>query len=88
VLPGAVAEEIRAGPADDPACRFLTETPDWLSIVEPAPGLSPLALWRLGPGESEVLEYARRLLVAAAEMGLLPSLSEAVEAAEHNFPEL
>lgn len=60
VMPRAVAEEVRAGPADDPACRFLAQCPEWLSIVESAPALSPLAHWRLGPGESQVLEYAWR----------------------------
>jgi predicted nucleic acid-binding protein len=60
VMPQAVAEEILAGPADDPACRFLKQSPGWLAIVESAPALSPLASWRLGQGESEVLEYARR----------------------------
>ena len=29
-------------------------------MVDLAPPLSPLAIWRLGQGESEVLEYARR----------------------------
>lgn len=60
VLPRAVAGEIQAGTANDPARRFLALDPDWLSIVEPVPALTPLARWRLGAGESEVLEHARR----------------------------
>lgn len=60
VLPQAVAEEIEAGPTDDPSRRFLAERPDWLTLMEPQPALSPLASWRLGRGESEVLEYARQ----------------------------
>lgn len=59
VIPRAVATEISAGSADDPATRLLAR-PSWLSIVDLAPPLSPLGVWRLGPGESEVLEYARR----------------------------
>jgi predicted nucleic acid-binding protein len=59
VIPRAVAAEINAGPADDPAIRFLAQ-PSWLSVVDLLPALSPLATWHLGQGESEVLEYARR----------------------------
>ena len=59
VIPRAVATEVAAGPADDPAARFLAQ-PSWLSVVDLTPPLSPLAIWRLGQGESEVLEYARR----------------------------
>jgi predicted nucleic acid-binding protein len=29
-------------------------------VVDLAPGISPLATWRLGRGETEVLEFARR----------------------------
>lgn len=60
VIPRAVAIEISAGRADDPAVRFLERGASWLSIVDLIPALSPLATWHLGPGESEVLEYARR----------------------------
>ena len=103
VIPRAVATEISTGQAEDPAVRFLTRN-SWFSVVDLAPALSPLAIWRLGQGESEVLEYARRnsstiavlddkaarraaralhipltgtlgLIVAAAQMKLLPSLS-------------
>jgi predicted nucleic acid-binding protein len=59
VIPHAVATEISTGPSDDPAVRFLARR-SWLSIVDLVPALSPLATWRLGQGESEVLEYARR----------------------------
>jgi predicted nucleic acid-binding protein len=59
VIPGAVAVEISAGPADDAAVRFLAQR-SWLSVIDLVPALSPLAAWRLGQGESEVLEYARR----------------------------
>jgi predicted nucleic acid-binding protein len=59
VIPRAVATEVAAGPAEDPAVRFLAQ-PSWLSVIDLTPPLSPLAIWRLGQGESEVLEYARR----------------------------
>ena len=59
VVPRAVANEIKAGKSDDPASKFLA-SPSWLTVVDLNPPLSPLAVWRLGQGESEVLEYARR----------------------------
>jgi predicted nucleic acid-binding protein len=59
VIPRAVATEIKAGRAEDPASKFLA-SPSWLTVVDLTPALSPLAIWRLGQGESEVLEYARR----------------------------
>jgi predicted nucleic acid-binding protein len=59
VIPRAVAMEINAGPTEDPAVRFLAQ-PSWLSVVDLTPTLSPIAIWRLGQGESEVLEYAHR----------------------------
>ena len=59
VVPRAVATEVTAGPAEDPAVKFLAK-PSWLTVVDLTPPLSPLAIWRLGQGESEVLEYARR----------------------------
>ena len=59
VIPRAVATEINAGPAEDPAVRFIAQ-PSWLSVVDLTPTLSPIAIWRLGQGETEVLEYARR----------------------------
>jgi len=59
VIPRAVAMEINAGPPEDPAVLFLAR-PSWLSVVDLTPTLSPIAIWRLGQGESEVLEYAQR----------------------------
>jgi predicted nucleic acid-binding protein len=59
VVPRAVATEVTAGPAEDPAVKFLAK-PSWLTVIDLTPPLSPLAIWRLGQGESEVLEYARR----------------------------
>ena len=59
VVPRAVVTEINAGPADDAAVRFLARR-TWLSVVDLSPALSPLAVWRLGQGESEVLEHAQR----------------------------
>jgi predicted nucleic acid-binding protein len=58
VIPRAVAHEIRAGPPNDPAAQFLAKA-TWVSVVDSPPALSPLATWRLGLGETEVLEYAR-----------------------------
>lgn len=60
LLPRAAAEEILAGPADDPASNLLVSAPGWLSLVEMASSSPSLVRWRLGPGESGVLEYARR----------------------------
>jgi predicted nucleic acid-binding protein len=59
VVPRAVVTEVTAGPAEDPAVRFLARS-SWLTVIDLTPTLSPLAIWRLGQGESEVLEYARR----------------------------
>src|SRR4029079_18755341 len=36
VVPRAVATEVAASPAEDPAARFLTQ-PSWLSVVDLAP---------------------------------------------------
>ena len=54
VTPQAVVAEIRSREADDPAAKFLGQ-PSWLTVVDLNPALSPLAIWRLGQGESEVL---------------------------------
>ena len=43
VIPRAVAAEIRAGEADDPAAKFLGQ-PSWLTVVDLNPALSPLAI--------------------------------------------
>ena len=40
LIPLAVADEILAGPADDPARRLLGQAPDWLSIVPPERAVS------------------------------------------------
>ncbi len=58
VMPAAVVVEIVAGPQDDPM-RASIDALQWLDQVELKPPLSPLAYWRLGRGESEVIEYAR-----------------------------
>ena len=57
-LPRAVRAEIEAGEVDDPMREKLGRCP-WLVDVELSPPLSPLSHWQLGPGESEVIEYAR-----------------------------
>lgn len=56
-IPRAVVSEIEAGPDDDPMKRQLGSP--WLHRVELDQPLSPLATWQIGPGESEVIEYAR-----------------------------
>lgn len=56
--PRAVRLEIASGRTDDPAKRLVPEL-EWLQEANVAPPLSPLALWQLGPGEAEVLEFAR-----------------------------
>jgi predicted nucleic acid-binding protein len=58
LMPAAVEAEIMRGPADDPMHRHLA-TATWLRRVRLDPPLSPLAAWQLGPGEAEVIEYAR-----------------------------
>lgn len=57
-VPRAVRAEIMAGPADDPA-KGLLAVCAWLRDANVTPALSPLALWQLGAGEAEVLEFAR-----------------------------
>jgi len=57
-LPAAVRAEIMAGPDDDPA-KHLLPACAWLRDASVTPALSPLALWQLGAGEAEVLEFAR-----------------------------
>lgn len=58
VAPMAVKQEILAGPVEDPA-RTAMESGCAIEIVAPEPEISPLAYWRLGRGETEVIEYAR-----------------------------
>jgi len=57
VVPRAVAVEIEAGPADDPARQVIAG--GYLAIVEAAPVPEILA-WDLGAGETAVLSYALR----------------------------
>ena len=59
LVPTAAREEIRAGPSSDPMAALVDEL-TWLEHVELMPPLTPLAVWQLGPGESEVIEYARQ----------------------------
>jgi predicted nucleic acid-binding protein len=59
VVPQAVVDEINAGSAFDPAISALAHA-DWLKVVDLTPIVSPIATWRLGGGETEVLEYGRR----------------------------
>lgn len=56
VVPRAVATEIRAGPAEDPARHYL-ETGHLPIVDVPAPPANLLA-WDLGRGETAVLAYA------------------------------
>lgn len=58
-IPRTVVDEINAGPPEDPAIERIARA-NWLTTVEPATPLSPIATWRLGAGETEVLEYARQ----------------------------
>jgi hypothetical protein len=57
VVPRAVAVEIEAGPADDPARQFIAG--GYFAIVEAVPVPEVLA-WDLGAGETAVLSYALR----------------------------
>jgi predicted nucleic acid-binding protein len=54
----AVVNEILAGPPGDPMREGLAGI-EWIRRVRLEPPLSPLAVWHLGRGEAEVLEYAR-----------------------------
>ena len=58
IVPEAVYNEIKAGPDDDPM-RNQIDSFEWIEKVVLNPPLTPLAYWRLGLGESEVIEYAR-----------------------------
>ena len=71
VIPDAVKQEILSGPAEDPA-RFALESGSGIDVVKFEPEVTPLACWRLGRGETEVIEYARLHLGAVA---LLDDLS-------------
>lgn len=58
MVPRGVADELRVGPEKDPIRAIFSDL-KWLTVVDVAPALSPLATARLGRGESEVLEFAR-----------------------------
>lgn len=58
LTPDAVKQEIVAGPAEDPA-RVALESGCGIEVVRLEPEVTPLAYWRLGRGETEVIEYAR-----------------------------
>ena len=58
LTPAAVKQEILSGPADDPA-RIALESGSGIDVVKLEPEVTPLAYWRLGRGETEVIEYAR-----------------------------
>ncbi len=51
-------QEILAGAVEDPARVFL-ERGSVIEVVTLSPEITPLAYWRLGRGETEVIEYAR-----------------------------
>lgn len=57
VVPGPVAEEIRAGGAADAAVRALESTP-WLTVVESPSLPAAIQAWDLGNGEASVLAWA------------------------------
>lgn len=57
-VPDAVVNEIMDGPPGN-AMRQALPGIDWLQRIAVNPPLSPLSMWQLGRGESEVLEYAR-----------------------------
>lgn len=58
LIPVAVEQEILAGAAEDPARKAL-ECDSGFEVVQLEPAITPLAYWRLGRGEAEVIEYAR-----------------------------
>lgn len=60
VVPSAVIEEILQGPENDPM-KGLIHKLSWLKQLILDPPLTPLGSWQLGRGESEVIEYARRI---------------------------
>lgn len=58
LVPVAVKQEVLAGPTEDPA-RVAVESGSGIEVVTLEPAVTPLAYWRLGRGETEVIEYAR-----------------------------
>lgn len=68
VIPSGVAQEINAGPDDDPARRWLNERRK--KSIQEAGTIHPIiAAWDLGKGETEVLNwaYANRDYVAVID---------------------
>ena len=57
VVPGRVADEVRAYGTEDPAARVLEQTP-WLRVHPPVPVPPKVQAWDLGRGESSVLAWA------------------------------
>jgi predicted nucleic acid-binding protein len=59
VIPDGVAQEVRAGAADDPMKHWLQrEGTPWIKDVKPVEPV--IAAWDLGIGESEVLSWCYR----------------------------
>ena len=84
LTPAAVQQEILAGPADDPA-RVALERGSGIDVVTLEPEVTPLAYWRLGRGEAEVIEYAR---LRPGTVALLDDLSARRAAAALGVPVL
>ena len=84
LIPAAVQQEIQAGPPEDPARRAL-ESGSGIDAVTLEPELTPLAYWRLGRGETEVIEYAR---LHPGTVALLDDLSARRAAAALGVPVL
>lgn len=66
-LPGEVAEEITAGPADDPARRWLAAEGRH-HIMEVVPHDPRIVAWDLGAGETAVISWALRLQTSVCVM--------------------
>ncbi len=58
LVPEAVRDEVRAGPANDPLKLALPGC-HWICSVRLDPAISPLSAWQAGCGEAEVIEEAR-----------------------------
>lgn len=82
LVPAAVRKEILVGPAEDLA-RVELESVSWIEVVKLEPAVTPLAYWRLGRGETEVIEYAR---VHPGTGALLDDLSARKAAAALEVP--
>lgn len=82
LIPAAVKQEILAGPAEDPT-RIALESGSGIEAVQLEPEVTPLAYWRLGRGETEVIEYAR---LHPGTVALLDDLSARRAAAALEVP--